>query len=96
MGGRRHELAEGRLVAVFRYEGDWSDAEMNPVGDEIVYVLTGAIDLVLQEPNGDRTIALDAGTGTLVPRGVWHTARVRAPGNVLHVTAGAGTQHRPR
>jgi uncharacterized cupin superfamily protein len=64
-------------------------------GDEIVYVLTGAIDLVLQEPGGNRTIPLESGTGHLVPRGVWHTARVRAPANVLHVTPGAGTQHRP-
>ena len=95
MGGRRRELSEGRLVAVFRYEEDWTSAEMHPAGDEIVYVLTGAIDLVLQEATGDRTIGLDSGTGHLVPKGVWHTARVRAPGNVLHVTAGAGTRHRP-
>jgi mannose-6-phosphate isomerase-like protein (cupin superfamily) len=95
MGGRRAELGEGRLVAVFRFEADWNNAEMHPAGDEIVYVLTGAIDLVLQEPGGNRTIPLESGTGHLVPRGVWHTARVRAPANVLHVTPGAGTQHRP-
>ena len=36
MGGRRRELSEGRLVAVFRYEEDWTSAEMHPAGDEIV------------------------------------------------------------
>jgi mannose-6-phosphate isomerase-like protein (cupin superfamily) len=93
MAGKRRELGEGRLVAVFRFEGDWTNAEMHPAGDEIVYVLSGAIALVLQEPTGDQTIELTAGTGHLVPRGVWHTARVRAPANVLHVTPGAGTEH---
>jgi hypothetical protein len=95
MSGKRRELDEGRVVAVFPYEEDWTRSEMHPAGDELVFVLTGAIDLVLQEPTGDRTIRLESARGHLVPRGVWHTARVRTPGQVLHVTAGAGTQHRP-
>jgi GNAT superfamily N-acetyltransferase len=94
MAGKRHELDEGRLVAVFEFETDWTTAEMHPSGDELVYVLTGAIDLILAEQCGDRTIALGAGAGHIVPRGVWHTARVRAPAKVLHVTPGAGTRHR--
>jgi len=36
-----------------------------------------------------------AGTGAVVvPRGVWHTAKVRTPSRMLHVTRGAGTQTR--
>jgi mannose-6-phosphate isomerase-like protein (cupin superfamily) len=93
-GGERPELDEGRLVAAFAYDGDWPNAEMHPAGDEIVYVLSGAIDLILQEPSGDRTIALNASEGHIVPKGTWHTARVRARAKVLHVTPGAGTQHR--
>jgi mannose-6-phosphate isomerase-like protein (cupin superfamily) len=95
MAGKRRELDEGRLVAVFEFETDWTTAEMHPSGDEIVYVLTGAIDLILAEQSGDRTIELGAGAGHIVPRGVWHTTRVRAPAKVLHVTPGAGTQLRP-
>jgi len=48
MGTRRNELGEGRLVAGFRFKEQWNNAEMHPAGDEIVYALTGAIDLVLQ------------------------------------------------
>jgi mannose-6-phosphate isomerase-like protein (cupin superfamily) len=95
MAGKRPELAGGRLVGVFAYDGDWTSAEMHPAGDELVFALSGAVELVLQEAGGDRTIALGAGQGTLVPKGVWHTARVRTPGDVLHVTPGTGTQHRP-
>jgi mannose-6-phosphate isomerase-like protein (cupin superfamily) len=95
MAGKRPELAGGRLVGVFPYEADWTSAEMHPAGEEIVFVLSGAITLILQEPGGDRAIALAAGQGTLVPKGVWHTARVHTRGHVLHVTPGTGTQHRP-
>jgi mannose-6-phosphate isomerase-like protein (cupin superfamily) len=95
MAGKRPELAGGRLVGAFPYETDWTSAEMHPAGDEIVFVLSGAIELVLQRTGGDRAIALEAGRGVLVPRGVWHTARVRTPGHALHVTPGTGTQHRP-
>ena len=95
MAGKHPELEEGRLVAVFPYDGNWTSAEMHPAGDELVYVLSGAVDLILQEPGGDRAIPLEAGEGQVVPKGVWHTARVRARAKVLHVTAGAGTQHRP-
>ena len=31
----------------------------------------------------------------VVPRGVWHTARIRAPSRMLHITLGAGTETRP-
>ena len=90
-----NDLDEGRLVGLYRFEESWTSWEMHPAGDELVFALSGAVELVLQEAGGDRTIALGAGEGTLVPKGVWHTARVRTPGHVLHVTPGTGTQHRP-
>jgi len=31
----------------------------------------------------------------IVPRGIWHTAQVFAPSRMLHLTMGAGTQHKP-
>jgi mannose-6-phosphate isomerase-like protein (cupin superfamily) len=91
----RRDLA-GRLVGVFRYDGDWKSWEVHPDGEEIVMLLSGAIDLVLEEPGGERTVELrDRGT-VIVPRGVWHTANVLAAGEALHITRGEGTRHRPR
>jgi mannose-6-phosphate isomerase-like protein (cupin superfamily) len=95
MAGSRHDLDHGWLVGVFPYTDDWRTAEMHPDGDEIVYVLAGEIELVLLERGTDRHIALHAGQGCIVPRGTWHTAKVRAAGRALHVTPNAGTQHRP-
>jgi mannose-6-phosphate isomerase-like protein (cupin superfamily) len=88
-------LDEGRLVCAFHNTNDWPTWEMHPAGDEIVYLLSGAIDLVLQEPDGERIIALRDRAACIVPRGVWHRGIVRMPSDVLHITRGAGTQHRP-
>lgn len=90
------ELAEGRLVAAFRFDADWTSWEMHPDGDELVVLLAGGVDLVFDVGGGHRTVALRPGEAVIVPRGVWHTANVRAPSTALHVTWGRGTEHRPR
>jgi mannose-6-phosphate isomerase-like protein (cupin superfamily) len=92
----RHDLRDGRLVCMFRFSEDWTSWEMHPAGDEIVYVISGAIRVVLEENGAQREIELRERQGCIVPRGVWHTARVDAPSDVLHITRGGGTQHRPR
>jgi mannose-6-phosphate isomerase-like protein (cupin superfamily) len=93
----RKDLDAGRLVGVFRYERDWDSWEVHPAGDEIVVLLSGAVDLVLDEPGGERIVALRDRTACIVPRGVWHTANVLGgPAEALHITRGAGTRHRPR
>jgi mannose-6-phosphate isomerase-like protein (cupin superfamily) len=91
----RDDLA-GRLVGIFRYDADWNSWEMHPEGDEIVVLLSGAVDLVLDAPGGERTVELRDRAAAVVPRGVWHTANVIAPAEALHITRGAGTAHRPR
>ena len=92
----RTDLDDGRLVMVNRQTADWPHWEMHPAGEEIVVQLTGAIDLVLDEPGGERIVALDAGKAVIVPRGIWHRGIVRQPGDALFITRGAGTQHRAR
>jgi hypothetical protein len=92
---RRTDLPDGRLLAVFRFEEDWATREVHPAGDELVVLLSGAVDLVLFEESGERVVPLRGRGACLVPRGVWHTARVHEPSEVLHVTRGAGTRHEP-
>lgn len=93
---QRSDLDDGRLVMVSRMAADWPHWEMHPAGDEIVYLLSGAMDLVLDEPGGPRTVALRPGQAVIVPRGIWHRGTVHQPGDALFITRGAGTQHRPR
>jgi mannose-6-phosphate isomerase-like protein (cupin superfamily) len=93
--GTRTDLDRGLLVSAFPYTADWATSEMHPAGDEVVYLISGEIDLVLEHADGDQVVPLPPGTAIVVPRGTWHTARVRVPGEGLHITPGAGTQHRP-
>jgi hypothetical protein len=53
--------------------------------------------LLQQSPDGDITaIELARGEYAVNPRGVWHTADVAEAATCLFITAGLGTQHRPR
>ena len=42
-----------------------------------------------------RTRLASAGQFVLVPKGMWHTAKISAPCRMLFITAGESTQHRP-
>jgi len=85
----------GALVGVFAYTADWDVWEMHPAGDEIVHLLEGEATLLLELPDGMREVPLRPGETVIVPRGVWHSARIHQPGRALHVTPGEGTEHRP-
>ena len=83
------------LISEYEFTADWPTWEMHPDGDEFVYLLAGSVELLLQKSAGVKTLALLGRGAVIVPRGVWHTAKVHAPSRMLHVTRGAGTQTRP-
>jgi hypothetical protein len=57
---------------------------------------SGSITL-FQEIDGDvRSATLGPGEAVINPPGVWHTADVDAPATALFITAGLGTEIRPR
>ncbi|WP_437605555.1 cupin domain-containing protein [Sorangium sp. So ce834] len=92
---RRVAEAGGWLVTTFHLAEDMQQWEMHPAGDEILVLLSGASDIVLQEQGGERVVELRAGTACKVPQGAWHRFIVREPGDMLAITYGKGTQHRP-
>src|SRR5262245_47960875 len=44
----RGDLQTGRLVGTYRFERDMPHWEMHPAGDELLVVVSGAVELVLQ------------------------------------------------
>ena len=93
----RQELHRGRLVSCFEQDADWTTWEVHPAGDEVVMVLGGSCTAHLDGGDGvaARRVPLTAGQYVLVPKGVWHTMDVHAPGRLLAITWGEGTRHRP-
>lgn len=95
-GGFDH-LGPGRLVSTYAFSADWTGWERHPAGEEVVVLISGALEFVLESAQGERTIALEQpGQFLLVPPGVWHTANVVLNATVLFITPGEGTEHRPR
>ena len=97
--GQRHggDGREGRLVSQYRFTESWDSWEMHPVGDEVVICVAGAITLIQEWPDGriEKTV-LGAGYYAINPPGVWHTADIDDEATAIFITAGEGTEHRPR
>jgi uncharacterized cupin superfamily protein len=93
----RGDGREGRLVSMHTFDVSWSGWEMHPTGAEVVLCTAGAITLLQQQVDGTVTsVRLGAGQYAINPPGVWHTADVEEPCTAVFITAGEGTQHRPR
>lgn len=83
------------LVSFFEFDSDWSSWERHPNGDEIGYLLSGAVTLILDTEGGPEEAELnEAGAFVIIPKGIWHTARVHARSRMLFITAGEGTESR--
>ncbi len=92
---RRFRGFKGRsLVALHRFTRSWPSWERHPAGDEIVCLLSGRASLRLRGRGGDRVVRLQKpGSFVIVPKGVWHTARISTPTQMLFITPGQGTQN---
>jgi mannose-6-phosphate isomerase-like protein (cupin superfamily) len=71
------------------------DGEVHPDGDELLYLISGAVSVRLELPDGDRTVDLGAGDALVVPQGIWHCITTREPGRLIHVTPGPNGDARP-
>lgn len=97
--GQRHDAdgVEGRLVSAYYFAESWDSWEMHPAGDEVVICIAGSMVLTQEFPDGRiDTVRLGPGDYAINPPGVWHTADVEHPASAIFITAGEGTQHRPR
>lgn len=88
--------SEGRLVSLHSFSESWDTWGVHPRGEELVVCLEGSV-VLHQEIGADRvTVELSKGEAVVNPPGVWHTADVTEPCTALFITAGAGTEVRPR
>ena len=97
--GVRHAAdgAEGRLVAIHTFSESWTSWEMHPAGAEVVVCIAGEITLIQELPDGSAdSVTLRPNDYAVNPPGVWHTADVAGEATALFITAGMGTENRPR
>ncbi len=74
--------------------------EMHPDGDEFLHVLSGTMNLILDDGDeraiGTETVVvLHAGDACVVPCGMWHRLVAVEPSYLIHVTPGPRGPARP-
>ena len=97
--GRRHpdDGAEGRLISMYTFTEGWDSWEMHPLGAEVVICTAGTMTLRQEHRDGSTdSVTLGPGEYAINPPGTWHIADVEGEATAVFITAGEGTQHRPR
>jgi quercetin dioxygenase-like cupin family protein len=91
------ELSRGRILSVFDYPATaWPYWEHHPTGEELVYLLAGDVELLLDDGHDQQGVRLGLGEAAIVPAGTWHRAVIHAPSRLLFVTPTPGrTEQRP-
>jgi mannose-6-phosphate isomerase-like protein (cupin superfamily) len=97
VAGRPPQRIDGFTVGAPQIAGDPPHGgEMHPDGDELLYLVSGAVTVTLELPDGDTQVELGAGDAVVVPQGVWHQITTREPGQLIHITPGPNGDARPR
>lgn len=96
--GHRHgaDGKEGRLVSMHTFSSSWDTWEMHPEGAEVVLCTAGELTIVQEIDGQERRTTLSPGEYVINEPGVWHTADADGDVTAVFITAGIGTQHRPR
>ncbi|MGW0786188.1 cupin domain-containing protein [Streptomyces sp. NPDC002913] len=88
--------AEGRMVTIFDGDGLDDQWERHPAGDELVVCLSGSVTVTRDVDGVPDRVVLGQGEATVNPAGTWHAVDMAGPASILTITAGLGTDHRPR
>lgn len=89
--GRAPERIDGVTIGAPQVTGDSPhDGEVHPDGDEVLLLVSGAVSVRLELPEGDRVVEMAAGDLVVVPQGIWHQVVMREPGQLVHITPGPG------
>lgn len=89
------ERIDGMTAGIVTMERDTHHgAEIHPDGDEVLYVISGALS-VTSDSNPGETLRLGPGDACIVEKGEWHNVHVLEKTQLLHITPGPNGDHRP-
>ena len=90
------ERIDGMTVGIVTMERDAPHGgEIHPDGDEILYLISGALS-VTSDSNPGQSLRLELGDACIVEKGEWHHVHVLEKARLLHITPGPNGDHRPR
>ena len=68
--------------------------EMHPDGDEVLYLISGRVNVVFPDDEED-DIEMMPGDGLVVPKATWHRVDIIEPSQIVYLTPGPNNQFRP-
>jgi len=71
------------------------DGEMHPDGDEVLYLVSGRVNVVFEDINFD-DVEIQPGEGLIVPRAVWHRVDILEPSQIVYMTPGPRGEYREK
>jgi len=87
---------DGMTVGIITMEHDAPHGgEVHPDGDEVLYVISGALRLT-SDSNPGESLKLGPGDACIVAKGEWHRVHVLEKTQLLHMTPGPNGDHRPQ
>ena len=67
--------------------------EMHPDGDEVLYLISGSVNVVFEDETID-AVAMKPGDGLIVPKGTWHRVDILEPSQIFYATPGPRGEYR--
>jgi len=87
---------DGHLLAVTSLEHAPPHlGERHPDGDELIYLLSGEVTVVIEAPGGDQRHTLRPSDALIAARVLWHRIEVTRPARLVHLTPGPSGERRP-
>ena len=69
------------------------NGEMHPDGDEVVFVISGEIEVTL-EFDEKEIIKVNTGEGLIIPKGIWHKIHIINPAQLVNIVPGPNFEFR--
>ncbi len=86
---------DGMTIGIARMsENSPHGGEMHPDGDEVLYLISGHVNVVFEDAAFD-DVAMRPGDGLIVPKGAWHRVDILEPSEIMYATPGPGGEYRP-
>ena len=87
------EQFDGLNVGIVTLEKSMNNGEVHLDGDEILYVISGKINLT-SDSNPNKSLTLGAGESCIIKKGEWHKVNVIEIAQLIYMTPGLNNEHR--
>lgn len=94
-GGPPPRIDGHTVTAAVMTQNDPHAGERHPDGDELLYLISGRLQVMLDDDEENRLVQLQPGDAFVVPQGVWHQVLLQEPSHLLAITPGPSIEYRP-